>query len=490
MTNAKFLLVVFDGLRRELITPELMPNLDGFRKAWVDCPESRSVNPSETRVQVASFVTGAYPGSPHGHGIMGNAFYDPSLGFDGPMDTSDQELMARAATYYGGSVMSAPDLGAVLATAGKTYVSVSTGKIGNARLLNLEAAARGQASFSIHGNHISSPAAEHDKLLERFGPVPESAFPNVAVADHATDLVLQHFIPNHHPDVLVLWYSEPDLSYHYRGLGSEEAQLAMAGTDRAFGRILDWWHSQGRADGWQIIAASDHAHITIEERFELLPALLDAGFAAGPAIGPDVDVAVKKGYIGTLFTRDRDPALTIRLLEWLREQPWCGMLFARDQHGEATGALDLALLNQQGERAPDIFFAGRTSNDADRHGLSGWCHADSPGLPLGGSTHGGLHPKEMNNFLAMGGNLFPRETVFPHVCGVVDVAPTILRGMGIAAPKTVHGRPLTGLFHNSLDEDIRDSLHQMGKGDYQQELRLGHAAGAARPYIHGGNRLS
>ncbi len=44
---AKFLLVVFDGLRPELVTADLMPNLTGFRAGGLYCPGSRAAMPSE-----------------------------------------------------------------------------------------------------------------------------------------------------------------------------------------------------------------------------------------------------------------------------------------------------------------------------------------------------------------------------------------------------------------------------------------------------------
>ena len=62
MSRAKFLFVLFDGLRRDMIRPDLMPNLHRFRGAWCDFPNSSSAFPSETRVQVSSFVTGAFCG--------------------------------------------------------------------------------------------------------------------------------------------------------------------------------------------------------------------------------------------------------------------------------------------------------------------------------------------------------------------------------------------------------------------------------------------
>ncbi|MDG2284139.1 MAG: alkaline phosphatase family protein, partial [Alphaproteobacteria bacterium] len=300
MQRTKFLFVLFDGLRRDMIRPNLMPNLHRFRGAWCDYPNSASAFPSETRVQVSSLVTGAYCGGASlpdganagaGHGIMANSFYDPALGYDGPMDTSDTPRMIKAKGVYG-RLQKAENLGEVLARTGKKYAVLTTGKIGNARLLNVDAAAHGQPLFSIWGADVSSPAANFDKIIERFGPVPAETLPNTAVADYATTVLLEHMIPEHDADVQVIWYNEPDLSYHYKGIGSPESDIAVRGVDIGFGRILDWWEAEGRADGWQIIAASDHAQITVTKQVNMIDVLNDAGFRAGKAISDAVDVAV------------------------------------------------------------------------------------------------------------------------------------------------------------------------------------------------------
>ena len=483
-SGSKFLLVVFDGLRRELITPERMPNLHRFRCQGVDCPASRSAMPSETRVQVSSFVSGCYAG---GHGIMGNSFYDPALGFDGPMDTSNLEKMQIAEKRYPDGVFAAPDLGGLLHQAGLNLVTASTGKIGNARLLNYHAAARQQVAYSIHGPEVSSPAADHAAIEAKFGPVPETNLPHVAVADYLSTLILEHFIPRHDPDVLVAWYSEPDMSYHYRGIGSTEANAAMAGVDQAFGRLLDWWEAEGKAAGWQIIAASDHAHITVTGSFNLATEMQAAGFKVGNAIGPDVDIAVTAGYTGTVFVRNRQTSLIDDVVAWMQDQPHLGMLLARDCHGAATGAFDLSAIGITGPRAPDIFYLGRTTDTIDVHGLNGTCLNGNDGLPIGGSTHGGLHPKELNNFLSLGGDRFQQAASFDAACGVVDVAPTILDGLGLAVPHTMHGRSLLAALAKDQAEQS-EKIWELGRGQYLQELSITTVAGG-HAYINGGRRL-
>ncbi|MBT6136131.1 MAG: hypothetical protein HOH65_01550 [Rhodospirillaceae bacterium] len=480
----RFLVVVFDGLRRDLITPDLMPALHAFRQDWCDFPNARSTFPSETRVQVSGLVTGSYPG---GHGIMANAFYDPALGFDGPMDTSDSDRMAHAETVYGG-VLAREDLGGILHREGRRYAALTAGKKGNARLLNTRATERGQPTYSIWGADISSPAAGFESIEAKFGPVPEQVFPNVAVTEYATDVLLDHFIETHDPDVLIHWFNEPDLSFHYRGIGTPESLETLTAVDRGFARILDWWSAEGQAAGWQIITASDHGQITVTGQVDVTAALTAAGFAVGHAIGPDVDIAIKRGYSGQITVRDRTPRLLRRVVDWMHDQEWAGMMFTRDG---IDGTLPMASLNVLNNRSPDLNYTLKASDAVNEYGYPGTCLADNGDIPVGGGMHGGLHPIELNGFLAAGGDLFRRNTLVETPCGIVDVAPTMLAAMGIASPDGMTGRQLgEALLQGEGTRDWREEKFRSEARDHAQQLTIAHVDGGLSPYIQGGERLA
>lgn len=496
MSRAKFLFVLFDGLRRDMIRPDLMPNLHRFRGAWCDFPNSSSAFPSETRVQVSSFVTGAFCGGASlpagantgaGHGIMANAFYDPALGYDAPMDTSDTPRMTKAKELYG-RLQKAENLGEVIARAGRKYAVLTTGKIGNARLLNIDAATLGQPVFSIWGADVSSPTANFDAIIERFGPVPEQTLPNTAVADYATTVLLDHMIPDHDADIQVIWYNEPDLSYHYKGIGSPESDISVRGVDAGFGRILDWWEAEGRAAGWQIIAASDHAQITVTAQVNVIDALNAAGFKAGKAINDAVDVAVKRSSSGQITVRDRDPALVSKVLAFLQEQEWCGLTFTRDGGG---GALSMGLINALNERSPDINYTMRSSDGVNEWGYPGTCYADNADIPLGGGIHGGLQRTEINNLMVIGGDLITTETVHDTPTGIVDIMPTMLHGLGLEAPRTAMGRPLAEAFTDGGPAPAwRERAEHAAAGSYAQEMVVADVEGGNAAYLRGGRRTS
>ena len=68
------LLVVFDGLRPDMIRPDITPNLVRFAARGTRFSRARSVFPSETRVCTASVVTGCLP---RRHGLVANRLAHP-----------------------------------------------------------------------------------------------------------------------------------------------------------------------------------------------------------------------------------------------------------------------------------------------------------------------------------------------------------------------------------------------------------------------------
>ena len=78
--------------------------------------------------------------------------------------------------------------------------------------------------------------------------------------------------PELHPDVCILWFCEPDNSYHFRGLGSPENLEALHHADLEFGRILDRHRSWNKDQYLQIITLSDHGQLAANPPIEPLGA--------------------------------------------------------------------------------------------------------------------------------------------------------------------------------------------------------------------------
>ncbi len=480
MSRPRVLFCLFDGLRRDMVRPELMPRLHRFRNSWCEFPNSSAAFPSETRVQVSSLVTGAFP---EGHGIMANSFLDPALGLPGPFDTSDVEGMARARRIYG-RVHRAETLGECLARAHRRYAVVTAGTRGNAMLLDLHADELGQPVFSTQSDAVSSRAADHRAIVGRFGPPPARTFPDSGVTAYVTRVLLEHFIPHHDADLQVLWFNEPDLTFHYRGIGSPESLAALRAVDAAFGRILDWWDAEGRAAGWRLVAASDHGQITVTGQVDVAGALCGGGFR----VGPDGDLAIRSGYSSHLVVRDRDPSLVARVVGFLAEQDWCGLILSRTG---IEGTLAMEAVGVSNERSADVAFTLRTTDAANDWGYPGTCVADNPDIPPGGGLHGGLHAIELGTLLVFGGDGVVPSGRIDSPAGVIDIAPTMLHLLGVASPRTATGRVLhEALTGAAVAPAWREDILCSRAGGHVQQLTVARIDGQRSPRLRGGRRLA
>ncbi len=315
----RILIVAFDALRPDMVTPELMPKLTAFAAAGVRFAHSRAAFPSETRVNQSALVTGCYPGR---HGIVGNRFLDPVAAPEGLLNTGDETALAAADRRLGGRLMDVPALGEILAGHGMALAVIGAGTPGGTRILHHQAERLGGFRFSLHRPDASVPAARIAALTERIGPIPPHEIPSLAWLTYATDVYLDYVAPELAPEVAILWLCEPDNSYHYRGIGSAPNLAAIRHADAEFGRILAWRDAAGLGDRLQIVTVSDHGQLTIAgAALDLRAQLTEAGFAVGETLGPEAELVLALGGSVGITLRDSDPARIDAVVAWLRS---CG----------------------------------------------------------------------------------------------------------------------------------------------------------------------
>jgi len=474
----RFLIVAMDGLRPDMISAEACPAVARFLAQGCVWPRARTVFPSETRVVVPTVATGAWPGR---HGLVANRFFAP--GGRLLVNTAPVEGLEAAAAHYGDALVSAPALGDRLAAAEKRYVVVSAGTAGNARCLNPRARGRGQPVFSVQGPAVSTPAADHAGVEARLGPTPTQALPNTARCRYATRVLLEEMFPRHDPHVAVIWYSEPDIAMHYAGIGSEACRAALASVDAEFARLLAALEARPDAARWNVILLSDHGQVTIREKIDVAARMRAAGFRAGPRLDADTDYAVVSSSCGNIRSRGRID----RLADWMREQPWTGLLFTEGRNeveGRAAGSFTFGLVGIDHERTPDLVYTLAQDDDGNEWGYVGGAlaGADDPPPAVHGGIHGGLHPKELACLMAARGPLFPARAEAEAAVGPIDIAPTVLAAFSIAPGEAVAGGPLV---RPGLPER---RLFETGAGAYS--ARIGMLETGGRRYLDAGRRAS
>ncbi|MCW4115480.1 alkaline phosphatase family protein [Aurantimonas sp. MSK8Z-1] len=419
------LIVCFDGLRRDRVTADRMPNLARFMAAGVDMLNSRSVFPSETRVASTSTVTGSSPGE---HGLVANQFINRQVVPEGLFNTADHDHLAKADAA--GILIDRDSLGQRLARAGKRFAVVSTATAGATAMMSYGARPAGQPVFSVHPG-VGTPELMREAEA-RFGPVPPAATPNTARLDHATRVLTDLVYPDHRPDLAIFWMSDPDITSHGFGLDAPETITAQRGADAAFGRILEW---QAGGEGPQnIMVMSDHGQITGAARIDLRAAL------------PEHAAWLSPGYFSGLYLPDPTRERIAAAVERLTREPWCGLVFVSlpgEPGGSVPGALPAAVMGGGHSRSAPVSFTLRAAPPSDPGGLETCLFAG--GIAPGGGMHGGVTRGELSTVLAAAGPAFRAGLRSEIPCWLPDIAPTVLSVLGL---------PTTGMSGRVLRETL------------------------------------
>jgi phosphonoacetate hydrolase len=471
----RVILVVFDGLRPDLVRADTTPNLHRFRERGACFVQARSLFPSMTRVCASSIATGAPPAV---HGIVGNTFFCQEVDPHRPLDLDKIEDFRRFADA-GLPALTAPTFADVLATAGKRLAIVHGGTSGATFALAPRAAENGHWVYNTRGPQASlTPEAGH-AMRARFGPEPARDRPLFAVIDRIADVFVEHVLATLEPEVALAWLPEPDTSGHFIGLGAPETLAVLRHCDIQFGRILDALEASGRSERSLVIVLSDHGQITVTEEVPLFEDLTRAGFPTATAAEGGAVLLGVRGAFGELRLRTRDERLRDRVVAWLQEHPAIGHLLTRDLDGLAgasPGTLSLRLVGLDHARAPDIAFTLRSGTEPDRYGLRGR-GLFMGGVPVNGGMHGGLNPHEMSTVLILGGPGVLPGLRIEAPAGLIDVAPTVLAVLGLELPPTMLGRPLAVAF-GAPAQRSDEVVAQAGRQGYHQEIRARRAAGA------------
>ncbi|MCA2988825.1 MAG: alkaline phosphatase family protein [Gemmatimonas sp.] len=450
----KVLLVVFDGLRPDHVTPALTPRLHDVATAGVRSTRHHSLFPTVTRVNASALATGA---GPAGHGILDNSIYLPDVDSMRALDTGNGKVMMHADSVLGGRLLTAPALASRLRAAGMRLMVASAGSSGSAYLF------AGGAGVPTVNPELVLPAALGPAVTRLVGPVPDDASPNLGRNAWAVDALLRVGIDSLDVDVGYLWLSDPDHTAHGTGLGSIMADSSIRAADREFGRLLDGLTTRGLAGRVNIMVVSDHGFSTHAG---------DAG-ALRARLGEFGDRVVVAG--GAVYVRRGGTTVRDQVLRRLRQSADVGAIFTRSVRGRATasGTVPMELIGWEHPRASDMLFSADWSHDANGAGHPGTTRQS------GVAGHGTTSPWDISATFVAAGPAFRVRDRAPLPSSNADIVPTILHLLGQpATPTGVQGRPLLELLRESsatppvamrdstsaLDEHTRTVLYRTRVG--------------------------
>lgn len=478
-TVDRVVVLALDGMRVDLLGPTTTPVLWALRERAHLFSRARSVFPSYTRVCTASVMAGALP---ERHGIVGNAFHHPAAGHGGALHLDRTEDVHRLLQADGAGIVG-PTLDRALASAGRRMGLVNGNSAGTAMLMLPNPAADGHWAFNPHGRETCAMPEAWDEVVARYGPPPVAAVPLVERTKWLARVFTDHVLERLDPDVAFLWLAEPDTSLHYRGTAHVDTATALKAADAAVEAVLHAIARAGRTAGTAVLVFSDHGQISCPNQLSMREAWAALGIGVELGLGIEaVAVPGRCGGITLLSGGDREARLA-KLAARLLTRPEIGMLFSRGGPKAVPGTLPYAAAGLDHSRAPDLVYVLADSDRRDDAGLAGRGWTVDGDVPRTGGMHGGLHPGEMANLLMLAvpsmGN-----TIREAPAGLIDIAPTILALLGLAAPVEMTGRDLT-----APDPAVRTERHQAGIGGFQQAVEVARV-GPASYVLSGAGRRS
>jgi arylsulfatase A-like enzyme len=405
----RVVVVILDGLRRDFVDHARTPRLVEFAGRAEQFPAYRTAFPSATRVVTATFATGCHPAR---HTLQGNSMALLENGRLLPYDAGLPDFLQHKRVVNGYS-LAVPTLAERLAPHGGVivYNNVSPGA----------AYAHDPDGYG----HVYHRAGS-------FGPRRVAADPLNVTLDAAGDRAMtERFIADalgvRRPALAVLWLGEPDHIQHNMPLGSAEHLAVLRAADSNAGMVIDAVERlRAAGDDILLIVGSDHGHETVSGLVDVEAELIAARLKAS-AESDDV-IAMSNGTSSLIYLHPDNERQRDRIGDFLASRAWAGRV---------VGAADLGTIGQ----APHNGLAYAVSLKADasenEFGIPGRSLAATPrwGKPdrLGCGQHGGLGVFEQSPVLLIGGTGFTADARRADPVHVVDLAPTILQHLAVAA---------------------------------------------------------
>ncbi len=439
------LIVFFDGLRPDYITPENMPNVYAFSQRGCFGKQHHSVFPTVTRVNASSYSTGSYPAT---HGLMGNTVYFPEVDKKKGLNTGEASELNKITAATNGKLLTAISLGEILQNAGAHMMVFSSGSSGQALLQNNTV-----SGGAVINTSMILPDSLRPILEKELGPIPPGGDPNTARHKWVTDALIRYGLTLDGPLVSAIWFSDPDGTAHRDGIGAPTSMEAIRSVDEQFGRIVAALKSKHLTSNFNIIISTDHGFVTHVGKDDLTGFLIKEGFKKDRE---SEDVVVAEGAI---YVKDHDETIIRKIVSSLQAQEWIGGIFTRaakpgDLKGfvEGTASFDAIHWNHP-QRSSDILV---DANWDARKNAAGYAGAS---FSRGVAGHGSCSPYEVHIALLAAGPSFKKSFSSELPTSNVDIVPTLLHIHHIPIPSSMEGR----VIHEFLVEKNKQAVPAVKK---------------------------
>lgn len=502
--------VVWDGLRPDFVSSQYTPNLNDLARQGTFFKNHHSCYVTSTEVNGAALGTGTYPDH---SGIVANVEYRPELGWLNSYGTESLDAIRRGDLLSDGHYVGTWTMAEILQQAGIATITAGAKPVillqdhrskrhlpGQANSVTLF---RGQSLpralvRSLEENPEIGPFPKEkpepdtpeervvywarkgrDEVLKWLNGKPKTPPSARAISEWTTKALVRGLWKDGVPKYTLLWLSEPDASQHERGVGSENAEAALAESDKDLGLVIKALNEKGIFARTDLMVVSDHGFSTIDRGPDVVKSLKRAHFVAdkqfdNPEAG-DVMV-VSLGGSTAFYVFDHDEPTIRRLVEFLQETDYAGVIFSSVA---VEGTFPLSQVHV-GARAgaPDVLVSMRWNADRNDWGAPGMVTAADGKRGCG--THASLSRFDLHNTLIAAGPDFKQGYTSEVPSGNVDVAPTVLSILGVAPPSPMDGRVLSEALVESTETAVQpahenlEASRDLGFRQWHQYLKISH----------------
>ena len=468
--------IVWDGLRPDMVTETNTPALYKLCKEGVFFARHHSVYPTSTEVNGTAIATGVYPNR---SGIIANREYRPEIDPLQAVATEGIETVQKADKLTGGKYLGVETVAEIVEAAGFRAAIAGTKAV---------ALLHNRLGIGPHGSERKSvtiysgkaiPAAVLDSIIKVQGTFPETVtFPNTAADVWTTKALTDVLWSDQVPAFSLLWLSDPDFSQHNFAPGSPTALASLKSCDDNLATVLAALDAKGVRGATDLFVVSDHGFSTISDSIDVAAVLSQAGFNAARKFKeepkPGDVLVVGLGGSTAFYVIGHEPETVRRLVGFLQQSSFAGVLFTRENF---AGTFTLEQIQLNTTSAPDVMMSFRWTDGKNHHGIPGLLQADS-GRKIGQGTHASLSPFDVHNTLIASGPDFGRDISSQLPSSNLDLAPTILWIIGLKPPQSRNGRVLFEAIRNretgypDPESKVLTSSRQMANGEWRQYLKL------------------
>ncbi len=432
-------LIVWDGMRPDFVTADTTPTLHALAKSGTTFNNNHSVYITSTEVNGTAIATGCYPTN---NGILANREYRPTIDPLKPFATENAQAVEIGDAARGGKYIRVKTVAELVQQAGFRTAIAGTKPV---VLLHDRAPVKPHGSAVLFAGK-SYPPNLAGQIAGRIGPFPDypplgSVEPNTAQNAWTTRALTEELWKDGVPKFSTLWLGDPDFSQHLTQPGSPTALAAIRNSDTNLATVLAALDAKGVRDKTDIFLVSDHAFSTIDRSVDLVAEFRAAGLTLvreykGPSKPGEV-LLISLGGSCQLYVPGHDPAVIRALVEFLQHSDFAGTIFTHDALPGTFSNRDARLDSPD---AADVVFSFRWSDAKNEHGIPGSFVAEAKKAGYG--THASLSRFDIHNTLLAVGPDIRAGFVDELPTANVDIAPTILRILGITPTEARDGRVL------------------------------------------------